>query len=157
MNSTFIENPAFSEIDLGFSDANMVNCELCGVECYCTDFIGANCKGTSLKGSVFSNVRFDNTNLSNTDFSGSRVGSSSFKEANLRNAYLRGVMLNSVNFENADLRGADLRGITIIGSKEDTKFVGAKYNNKSSNGRRTLFPYGFQPKEYGMVLDNSPF
>ncbi|HWB61328.1 MAG TPA: pentapeptide repeat-containing protein [Chthoniobacteraceae bacterium] len=91
---------------------------------------------------------FDRATLDKANFEGVAL---SPEGCSLRGADLKGAKLvdamNHCDFTGADLRGANLRAAMPSGLKS-SKWKGAIYDDDTS------FPDGFDPKDYGMVLNN---
>jgi len=157
LNGLLIENEGifdkYPELEVGFMNAKLNNCELCGVDSRYTDFSNAEIKNASMKGS-----RFYHAKLINADLSGSDLTGAVFEQADLKWAILRCVILCNTDFSKSDLRGADLRGIEFASHEDLKSFKGAIYNDDPTQNRLiTKFPEDFDPKTVGMILDNSPY
>lgn len=141
----------FSNVDLTYVDLRTVrltNSIFTGVTMY-----GANLAKQDLRDLKMGEADLQKANLHEADLRETYLCKAKLMDANLYGANLRGAYLNHTDFRGADLRGADLRGNgwrrMIL---TNTIFTGAKYSDRSDFP--TLFPEGFNPKDYGMILDN---
>lgn len=99
----------------------------------------------SLMTACFKKWHLEDADLTNTDLAGANLIDAYLTDANLEHVHLIGTQLTL-----ADLRGANLTDANLTGADlRDADLRGAKYCNAPR--AKTIFPEGFDPKEYGMI------
>lgn len=121
--------------NLTFSNANLKNSNLEGVDLSELNFKGANFEGSNLRGAILEdtnlrNVNFTSANLSEANLEGNNLRGANLQNANLENANLDGTNLKGVILKNANLKKANLDG----GNLEDTILDNANLEGANLDG-----------------------
>ena len=133
---TYEDSHDFSDLEL--REAVFAGLVLQGAHFSFTDLSGANCRGSDFYWGIFFSA-----NLTRADLEGAQLQGADFKKADLTNANLKNANLGRDNLggssqlQGANFTGADLRG---------TNLTGAEYD------RETVFPLGFHPDKFGLIL-----
>jgi uncharacterized protein YjbI with pentapeptide repeats len=126
------------------------------------DLTGANLSGVVAEGLICMDAKFVNANLEKADLYMMMACYSDFTNANLARSDLRGANCKGVIFQGALLRNANLGKDNMSGT---VRLQGANLANAVLDGVRwqeteydesTIFPNGFNPKDYGMRFVRTP-
>lgn len=120
--------------------------------------------------SLIFSMNLSNWNLNQVGFARANLAGSKLTNVHLKKAYMCDANLYGADFEYADMSGADLSGANLSGTKlsganlyganlSGAYLSGAYLSGAKLRGARycldkrheTKFPYGFNPKEHGMI------
>ena len=149
-----------------FEYANLTGADLYQCSRYDTNFNYAILSGANLQGGYGYGATFVGANLTNADLSLNDNGAVNFSGANLSGANLD-TYLDGAIFASATLIGADFNGSSLYTTNfENTdlsgaNFATAKQLNQAIFGSTfynaaTIFPTGFSPASYGLILVPEP-
>ncbi len=126
------------------------------------DLTGANLSGVVAEGFICMDAKFVNANLEKADLYMMMACYSDFTNANLARSDLRGANCKGVIFQGTHLRNANLGKDNMDGT---VRLQGANLANADIDGviwqeteydENTIFPNGFNPKDYGMIFVRTP-
>lgn len=149
----------------GFINAKMNHSQFIKSKLNNADFTGAKLEYSSFKYSDLTSAELLDSNLSNayirlaklhrTNLSGSNLDHACLNFASLIDSNLTGTNLSYADFTDAYISGADFSEAILIGADFSTANI---LNNKWDNAmyctepdNMTKFPYGFNPKDKGMI------
>jgi uncharacterized protein YjbI with pentapeptide repeats len=122
------------------------------------DLTGANLSGVVAEGLICMDAKFVNANLEKANLYMMMACYSDFTNANLAKSDLRGANCKGVIFQKTLLRNANLGKDNMGGT---VRLQGTNLENADIDGviwqeteydENTIFPNGFNPKNYGMIF-----
>ena len=115
-------------------------------------------EGANLNKACLARADFSYAHLEGTDLLGACLEGANLLGAHLEGTDLLGACLEGANLLGAHLEGANLNGACLKGANLESVYFdwnalrNEKLLDKSRYDGKTVFPKGFNPEEYGMIL-----
>lgn len=117
-------------IGLDYSQTNMPNSDLKGVQVRDGKFNNSNLKGSDFSNSDLIGISFKNTDLRDVTFDGANLTNAKIKHCSLKGASFQHSVLTQTEFFFADLSGVSFENQTLLGTSFDyTGLKGVSFKN----------------------------
>jgi uncharacterized protein YjbI with pentapeptide repeats len=158
MRKAYLSCATFIEADLteaNISEASLVQADLKSAKLIHADLSNAVLVNAKLEKADLMLANLEKTDLHKANLEGANIFMANLKEARLTDANLAGVDLGASNLQGADLSGANLAGASLIRTDLSEAKLNSAILSKAKYSVieefKTIFPKGFDPKEFGMI------